>query len=283
MSHDNLNFIQKNMTQLHSLVKIGFVNDTEGAATRVISEKLKKISPSNIILLLLNHFVANKQRSGRIIKTHDTSQAIDELALKFGFPVTEVPGDFKNIQPLLGDSKEPVLIAADGNGKLTGLNFLPIADGQFTNISILEALGIDKTGIHEMLDVIQQKLLFQYTHKQYVLKGKPESTHKTIEALKQLAQYGGQVGNTRVDILTTQRHNTKMKKIGAIKNEFKLFFKDGSWVVVHYGAWELKLTIETRALRQRFQYFGKNNPEKEHYYFVNQLKEHLQYESFKEV
>ena len=68
-----------------------------------------------------------------------------------------------------------------------------------------------------------------------------------------------------------------------MKNEFKLFFKDGSWVVVHYGAWELKLTIETRALRQRFQYFGKNNPEKEHYYFVNQLKELLQYESFKEV
>ena len=283
MANDNLKFIQDDMAQLQSPVKLGFVNDTEGAATRVISEKCQKISPSNIVLLLLNHFVSNKQRSGRIIKTHDTSDAIDELALKFGFPIIEVPGDFKTIQPLLGDAKEPILLAADGTGKLTGLNFLPVADGQFTNIALLEALGADKNGIPEMLNVIQQKSLFHYTHKQYVLKGNVESNNRTFEALKHLAQYGGYVGNTRVDILTTIRHNNKMKKMGPMKNEFKIFFKDGSWVVVHYGAWEVKLTIETRTIRQRFNYFGQNSAEKEHYYFVNQLKEHLHYNSLKEI
>ena len=283
MSNDNFKFIQENIVQLQSPVKLGFVNDTEGATTRVISEKCKKISPSHIILLLLNHFVVNKQRSGQIIKTHDTSHAIDELALKFGFPVIEVAGDFKTIQPMLVDNNEKVLLAADGTGKLTGLNFLPTADGQFTNISILEALGVDKTGIHEMLDSIQQKLLFHYTHKQYVLKGKLESINKTIESLKHLSQYGGHVGNTEVDTLTTIKHNNKMKKIGPMKNEFKLFFKEGSWVVVHVDKWEMKLTIETRTMRQKFSFFGQNNPEKYHYYFVNQLKEHLNYDSFKEI
>ena len=68
-----------------------------------------------------------------------------------------------------------------------------------------------------------------------------------------------------------------------MKNEFKLFFKDGSWLVFHVDKWEMKLTIETRTIRQKFPFFGQNNPEKYHYYFVNQLKEHLHYSAFKEV
>ena len=70
--------------------------------------------------------------------------------------------------------------------------------------------------------------------------------------------------------------------MGLRKNEFKLFFKDGSWLVVQYNKWDIKLIIETRTIRRSFSFFGQTNVEKYHYYFVNQLKQLLHFDSFKE-
>ena len=284
VERQNIDDLKSGMDRLTSAKKVGFINDSEGISTSIITDELNNITPSDLILLLLNHFVVNKQRVGKIIKTHDTSSGIDELALKFGLPVTEVPSSFHHITTILDNSPHSILLAADGTGKLTGLNHSPLPDALFTNIAILEASGIEKVSIESQLRQIKNKLLYVYTTTQHEIKGDFNLQQSIFKNIKTLATYGGRVGMRKINLKRTLRHNSEMKKYFNYYNEYKIFFDDGSWIVAKLSSkGQVKLTFETNVFKKRLNWLNQKLALNEHNYFITQFKEKVSINTFKTI
>lgn len=275
LNKSNVSIATKEMESVTCSSKIGFLNDVDGLSARIINNEHKLLTPSDIILVLLNHFVVNKQRSGKIIKSHDTSSSIDELALKFGLPVIEVPSGFNHISPLLDDSAHDILIAADGSGQLTGLNFSPVSDALFTNTAILEASGVERASVTQQLRAIQNKLYYRYITTQHTLQGDYDLQLRVLSKIEKLAQYGGRIGCQKINLKRTLRHNREMKKYYTYKNEYKLFLDDGSWIVAKLKRGSVMLTTESRTLRKKLGWFNQQALSKQHDAFIREIKSTL--------
>ena len=285
LNNQNLKGLKSKMEEGRFHTKVGFVNDIEGGITRVINNDNKSIPASDTILLLLYHFVVNKQRVGKIIKTHDTSSSIDELALKFGLPITEVPSGFKHVSRLVDKSKDPILLAADGKGGLTGLDYLPIKDALFTNTAVLEALGVENVSITTALEQVKQNLLFRYTTHQYEVDADFNGQQKVMAQFKKLALNQQKLWGLKINAARTLKHNRDMAKYYDYQNEYKIFFDDGSWIVAKLqNEGRVILTIETKTMHKPNGWFTRCPFEKDHNNFVEKLKERLnenQYPSIK--
>lgn len=252
------------MKKLETSAKIGFINDSDTGISQVIVDNLKFIPPSDIGSALLYHFVVNKRRWGRVIKTHDTSSLLDDLASKFGFHLEQVPCGYHQVNEALQNNNEPVLLACDSEGGLTGLQHVPVKDGLFTNIALLELLGVEKLELRKIIEKVKRLSLLEYTLSKISIVEHQSILDITMNNIKDLALKGGVIYGEKINLRRTRNHNKNLAERFDYKNEYKLFFNTGHWVVVQRLADRIKFTIETQHLNGRLSWFNKNKHKNHH-------------------
>ncbi|NQU73114.1 MAG: phosphoglucomutase/phosphomannomutase family protein [Candidatus Omnitrophica bacterium] len=152
--------IERNLGKLINMVKKGRYNiglATDGDADRigVVSSSGKYITSSQVIALLLVHFVEDKGWTGAVVKTTSGSLLIDEIAKAYKLKLHETPVGFKHICKLMRSGN--VLIGGEESGGLGFKNYVPERDGTLAGLLLLEMMACRKKSISQILRDIEKR------------------------------------------------------------------------------------------------------------------------------
>ncbi|MDD5450076.1 MAG: phosphoglucomutase/phosphomannomutase family protein, partial [Candidatus Omnitrophica bacterium] len=152
--------IEKNLKDLIAMMKSGKYDiglATDGDADRIgaITAGGRYISSSQIIGLLLVHFIEDKKWTGAVVKTISGSFLIDEIAKAYGLKLYETPVGFKYICDLM--IKKDILIGGEESGGIGFKDYVPERDGSLAGLLLLEMMGCRKKPIGRILDEIEKR------------------------------------------------------------------------------------------------------------------------------
>jgi phosphomannomutase len=152
--------IERNLKELIALVKsqkcdIGLATDGDVDRIGAIGPDGRFISSSQVISLLLVHFVEDKKWSGAVAKTISGSFLIDQIASAYKLKLYETPVGFKYICKLMQD--EDILIGGEESGGIGFKNYVPERDGTLAGILLLEMMAHRKKSIIRILKDIEKQ------------------------------------------------------------------------------------------------------------------------------
>jgi len=136
---------------------------TDGDADRIggMDGYGNTLTTHQIICLLLEHCISNRQGKGRIVKALTTTSMVDVMCNYHNLPLTETGVGFKYIceQMLKGD----VLLGFEESGGIGFPGHVPERDGILAGLMVLEMLAIEGRSIEELLNRLENQYgLFKY-------------------------------------------------------------------------------------------------------------------------
>ncbi|MCX5716162.1 MAG: phosphoglucomutase/phosphomannomutase family protein [Candidatus Omnitrophica bacterium] len=152
--------IERNLKELIASVKkekcdIGLATDGDVDRIGAISPDGEFITSSQIISLLIVHFVEDKKWKGAIAKTISGSFLIDEIAKAFKLKLHETPVGFKYICKLM--QTDDILIGGEESGGIGFKNYVPERDGTLAGLLIVEMMAQRGQSIKEILKDIEKR------------------------------------------------------------------------------------------------------------------------------
>ncbi|MBI4335422.1 MAG: phosphoglucomutase/phosphomannomutase family protein, partial [Candidatus Omnitrophica bacterium] len=152
--------IERNLKELTALVKsracdIGLATDGDVDRIGAVTPDGKFITSSQIISLLLVHFIEDKKWSGAVAKTISGSFLIDEIASAYRLKVHETPVGFKHICALM--RTDDILIGGEESGGIGFKNYVPERDGTLAGLLLLEMMAQRKKSIKDILDDVARR------------------------------------------------------------------------------------------------------------------------------
>lgn len=130
---------------------------TDGDADRVggMDGRGNALSTHQIICLLLEHFVRNRQAKGRVIKALTTTSMVDKMCERFGLPLVETGVGFKYIcaEMLKGD----VLLGFEESGGIGYPGHVPERDGILSGLMLLELLATERKPLPDLLKRLEKE------------------------------------------------------------------------------------------------------------------------------
>ncbi len=213
---------------------IAFANDGDGDRFGVIDEKGNYVSPNEIIAILLLHLTKNKGLNGSLVKTVGASNLLDIVAEKTGVELIETAVGFKHVGEAM--RKYNPVIAGEDSGGLSIQGHIPEKDGILANLLILEALAYEKKSLVEL-----EEDLHKFAGKNFVndrIDVKLEDRNQVNEKIN-LAENLKSLGSLQVK---------RINKLDGIK----LYFDDGSWILVRPSGTEplLRIYIESDSIKK---------------------------------
>jgi phosphomannomutase len=212
---------------------VGLATDGDSDRFGILDEQGALVPPNAILLLLAQHLIENKGRSGAIVRTVATTHLLDTLAAQYGLPLHETAVGFKWIGEKM--RQVPVLIGGEESGGVSVLGHIPEKDGILANMLVVEAIAYSGKPLSQLVREVIAK------------------TH-------------GPLYNHRIDLFLTpaaQAHlmqhfaahpprqvaHIPIREIGC-KDGIKLYLEDGSWVLLRPSGTEplLRVYLETHAL-----------------------------------
>src|SRR5574344_42898 len=140
---------------------IGLSNDGDADRFGVINENGEFVSANEIIAILFEHLVQNKNFKGKLAKTVGSSQMLDIIAEKYNIDVIETAVGFKHIGQAMRENE--IIIGGEESGGLSVLGHIPEKDGIIANLLILEAIASFGKSLvslqHELQIKIGQKFI----------------------------------------------------------------------------------------------------------------------------
>lgn len=142
-------------------VDVGLATDGDGDRASAYSRTY--VSPNTLFPILLKAML-DKGVKGGVVRTVATTHMVDEVAIKNGLRVYEVPVGFKNIAPhlLMGE-------AAMGGEESGGFGYkwhVPEKDGILTCLYVVEALALsEKRSLEDLVREISKKYKLLYSTK----------------------------------------------------------------------------------------------------------------------
>lgn len=152
--------IERNLKELIALVKkekcdIGLATDGDVDRIGAVTSDGKFITSSQIISLLITHFVEDKKWTGAVVKTISGSFLIDEIAKALKLKLLETPVGFKHICKLM--QTEDVLIGGEESGGIGFKDYVPERDGTLAGALLLEMMAHRKKSIKQILKDIEKR------------------------------------------------------------------------------------------------------------------------------
>lgn len=146
--------IPRNLKELSSILRkkgydIGLATDGDVDRIGAVSPGGKFITSSQVIALLLIHFIEDKKWTGAVVKTVSGSFLIDAIAKAYGLKLHETPVGFKYICKLMQD--EDILIGGEESGGIGFKNYVPERDGTLAGLLLLEMMARRKKSIKQIL------------------------------------------------------------------------------------------------------------------------------------
>lgn len=123
---------------------------TDGDADRVggMDGRGNYLSTHQIICLLLQHLVRNRDEKGRVVKALTTTSMVDKMCAAFGLELVETGVGFKYICSEM--IKGNVLLGAEESGGIGFPGHIPERDGIAAGLFLLEMLAIEKTAVNKL-------------------------------------------------------------------------------------------------------------------------------------
>lgn len=152
--------IERNLKDLIGFMKkgkydIGLATDGDADRIGAVSPGGKYITSSQIIALLLMHFVEDKKWTGAVAKTISGSFLIDEIAGAYKLKLYETPVGFKHICELM--CSDDVLIGGEESGGIGFKNYVPERDGTLAGLLLLEMMAHRKKSIRQILGDMEKR------------------------------------------------------------------------------------------------------------------------------
>ncbi len=220
---------EKYLPQLKALCKenghIGLSNDGDGDRFGVFDENGIFISANDIIAMLLNHLVTNKNYSGKLAKTVGASSMLNLYADKKDIEVIETPVGFKWLGAAM--RKEDIIIAGEESGGLSIKGHIPEKDGILANLLIMEMMAYE----NKKLCVIHKEFLSDL-NKNFIndrIDLQLESKEKQEEIINKFKTYS-QIGEYKITDSSTM-------------DGLKIYLEDGSWILIRKSGTEPLLRI----------------------------------------
>lgn len=152
--------IEKNLKDLIGLVKgggfdIGLATDGDADRIGALTGEGGYITSSQIIALLILHFVEDKKWTGAVCKTISGSFLIDAVAQALSLKLHETPVGFKHICKLM--QAEDVLIGGEESGGIGFKNYVPERDGALAGLLLLEMMAMRKKSMRQLLADMEKR------------------------------------------------------------------------------------------------------------------------------
>lgn len=220
---------EKYLPQLKALCKenrlIGLSNDGDGDRFGVFDENGRFISANDIIAMLLNHLVTNKNYSGKLAKTVGASSMLNLYADKKDIEVIETPVGFKWLGSTM--RKEDIIIAGEESGGLSIKGHIPEKDGILANLLIMEMMAYENKKLCEIHKDFLSELNKKFINDRIDLK--LESKDKQEEIINKFKTYS-QIGEYKITDSNTM-------------DGLKIYLEDGSWILIRKSGTEPLLRI----------------------------------------
>lgn len=244
---ENLQELSKAVRNSNSELKIGIANDGDADRFGIVDENGQFINADDVILLTAYHLAKNKGKEGTIIRSQATSKQVDEVANMYGLNMIETPVGFKyigdDIEKLREKGKD-ILVAGEESGGLTVNGHIPEKDGIIANLMMLDLVATEQKPISRILADVKKGLPTNYVLDKFNKKLNSEEDKNTIMARAQHIYDEAMNGNTKfddtheIDAQKTAKHQQEMLKYRPNGDGVKLFFTDGSTVLVRKSGTE---------------------------------------------
>ena len=172
---------------------IGLSNDGDGDRFGVINEKGEYVTPNEIIALLLNHLIKNKNYSGKLVKTVGGSQMLDIIAHKHHVDVIETPVGFKWVGAAMRE--QDIIIGGEESGGLSIKGHIPEKDGILADLLVLEMLAYEDKPLWELQEELHINAGCTFINKRIDVK--LEDNHQLEILMKQYSNLS-EIGTSKI-------------------------------------------------------------------------------------
>ncbi|MCD7878663.1 MAG: hypothetical protein LUG16_01865, partial [Candidatus Gastranaerophilales bacterium] len=204
---------------------IGFSNDGDGDRFGVFDEKGIFISANDIIAMLLNHLVKNKNYTGKLAKTAGSSAMLDIYAKKNNIEVIETPVGFKWLGAAMRN--DDIIIAGEESGGLSIKGHIPEKDGILAILLIMEMISFENKKLFQLHNEFLQNFDRDFLNNRIDLKLDSKSEQEKI--IEKFMKYK-KIGDLTI---------TKTSQIDG----YKMYLDDGSWILIRKSGTEPLLRI----------------------------------------
>jgi alpha-D-glucose phosphate-specific phosphoglucomutase len=130
---------------------------TDGDADRVggMDGRGGYLTTHQIICLLLQHMVVNRQGRGRMVKALTASSMVDKMCEDLGLELVETGVGFKYIAAEM--IKGGVLLGAEESGGIGFKGHIPERDGILAGLMLLEMLAMEKTTVGKLTARLEKR------------------------------------------------------------------------------------------------------------------------------
>jgi len=151
-SKKNLAMLER--TVIEANADVGFACDGDGDRSGVVTEKGEFVRSHETFCILLKYLIERNQ-SGVIVKTIDTTSVLDKMVEAFGLELVEVPIGSKYIGEVMRTRNG--LIGGEQSGGLMFRGHIAEKDGIYTNLKILEAIAYFDKPVSEIINDITRE------------------------------------------------------------------------------------------------------------------------------
>ena len=130
---------------------------TDGDADRIggMDGRGAYLTTHQLICLLLQHLVKNRQASGRVVKAITTTSMVDKICKTYGLELVETPVGFKYICAEL--LKGGVLLGFEESGGIAFPGYIPERDGLLAGLALLEMLATERVSLNVLLQRLEKE------------------------------------------------------------------------------------------------------------------------------
>ena len=212
----------------------------------MIDEKGNFVSTNDVLLLATYHLAKNRGLEGTILRSHSASSQIDEIAQKYRMPLGVTPVGFKYIgEEILNirSAKKDILIAGEESGGFTIKSHVPEKDGILAILIIADLIAKEGKPLSEILADIKSELKNSYATKSINIHLE-DNTQKDAIIKRAKDVYFNAIngendfGEFKIDAKKTYEHQRIMESYKQGGDGIKLFFNDGSSVLVRKSGTE---------------------------------------------
>ncbi|MDD5505029.1 MAG: phosphoglucomutase/phosphomannomutase family protein [Candidatus Omnitrophica bacterium] len=230
---------EENIVDLIGLVRagsfeIGLATDGDADRVGIVDSDGTYISPNEVIILLLHHFIANRNTKRKTVaRTIPTTNMIDRIANRHGIKVIETPVGFKYFVKSILDND--CIIAGEESGGLSISGHVPEKDGILACLLAAEMRAVEKRPISSVLSSIYKEYGRLYYRRMDI--GLTQSGKQMLLrrlSSKKITSFAG--------ISITARDT---------KDGIKFSLKDGSWVLFRPSGTEPIVRIYVESVSTR--------------------------------
>lgn len=130
---------------------------TDGDADRVggMDGRGNALSTHQLICLLLQHCVANRQNRGRVVKALTTTSMVDKMCAAYDLPLTETGVGFKYIAAEM--IRGGVMLGAEESGGIGFQGHIPERDGLAAGLMLLEMLAMERVSVNALIARLEKR------------------------------------------------------------------------------------------------------------------------------